>query len=117
MTQTMKKSVKELGPKPVFPNIVIQKEKHPEPMSLMHKREKDLPPLPYRKPEVTQGAAEKAAGAMADWDNSDPFSYGRTMLYVKQGYIDPRDTIKDMSKRTLERRLAKVREIEDAKFR
>lgn len=111
----MKKNAKKaINPNP-FPKIAsLPREKHPEPMTLMHKRERDLPDT-HRKPDVTMGLASKAAGAMADWDNSDPFAYGRTYLHVKQGYESPYDILKDIPKRTLERRIAKAREVEDAK--
>jgi hypothetical protein len=106
---------KPKGPNP-FPKLAASpKEKHPEPMTLIHKREKDLPDLPYRKPEVTAGLAQRAAGTMADWDNSDPFAYGRTHLHVMQGYLSPKDLIEEMGKRTYARRLAKIKEVEDAK--
>lgn len=87
----------------------------PEPMNLLHKREKmidEMFPLPYRKPEVTLGQIEKAARAMADWDLSDPFSYGRTALHVRQGYLEPAEIIKEMSERTLARRAARRKEVD-----
>lgn len=106
---------KNPNPFPKVPSVL--REKHPEPMTLFRKREQngDVPAIPLRKPEVTAGLASKAVGAMADWDNSDPFAYGRTYLHVKQGYVDPKDIVKDMGKRTLDRRIAKAREVEDGK--
>ena len=91
--------------------------KHPEPMSLFHKREKtgEIPNQPLKKPEYSKGVVEKAAAAMADWENSDPFAYGRTALHVRQGYLDPREVVKEMGQRTIARRVAKVREVENAK--
>lgn len=106
--------------------------KHPEPMTLMHKREKELDKYfsykdaaghiienlyARRKPEITFGLAEKAAKAMADWDNSDPFAYGRTFLHVKQDYVNGIDIVKEMSQRTTARRAAKAREVDNAKSR
>lgn len=70
---------------------------------------------PYRKPEVTLGQIEKAARAMAEWDNSDPFAYGRTALHVKQGYIDPNDIMKEVTQRTLARRAARAKEVDHDK--
>lgn len=103
--------------------------KHPEPMTLMHKREKngELPSEAdtqiamircgrvYCKPEVSPGLVEKAALATAAWDNSDPFAYGRTALHVRQGYLSANDLIKEMSQRTLARQAAKRKEVDDAK--
>ncbi len=90
-------------------------KKHPEPMSIMHRRETagEIPKFALPKPEVTLGMQEKAAIAMAAWDNSDPFSYGRTVLYVRQGYLDPKEVIKEMEQRTLARRVAKAREVDN----
>lgn len=90
--------------------------KHPEPMSLFHKREQmgEIPPR-HRKPEITRGEAERAAEAMAAWDNSDPFAYGRTFLHTKQGYINSREVVEEMHKRTVARRVAKAREVDNAK--
>lgn len=90
---------------------------HPEPMTLMHRREKDgeLPVRKLPKPLHTLGTIDKAATAMAAWENSDPFSYNRTALYVKQGYIDPKEVIEEMSKRTIARRVAREREVDRAK--
>lgn len=98
--------------------------KHPEPMSLMHKRVKqgevpsdkmwELHPH-YHKPEVTLGKKEKVATAVAAWDNSDPFAYGRAYLHVTQGYIAPEDTIKEAVQATIVRRRAKIKEVEHAK--
>lgn len=68
---------------------------------------------PYRKPEVTLGKIEKAATAMAEWDNSDPFAYGRTALHVKQGYLDPNEVIKEVTQRTAARRVARAREVDN----
>jgi len=91
--------------------------KHPEPMALFHKREQsgEVPAVALKKPEVTLGQIDKAATAMAAWDNSDPFSYGRTALYVKQGYLNVADVVKEMGQRTIARRAAKSREVDDAK--
>lgn len=97
-------------------------KKHPEPMSLFHKREKmgEIPKgdfFIYRKPEIPAGVAERAADAMAAWDNSDPFARGRTLLHVKQGYLIPSEVEKEMSLRTIARKAAKVREVEAMKRR
>lgn len=90
--------------------------KHPEPMMLFHKREKagEIPAFP-RKPEITRGEASQAAEAMAAWDNSDPFAYGRTFLHVKQGYLNSREVVEEMHKRTVARKIAKAREVDRAK--
>jgi hypothetical protein len=92
---------------------------HPEPMTLIHKREKmireDFPPV-YRKPPHTLGTIDKAATAMAQWENSDPFSYNRTALYVRQGYLEPQLLIEEMEKRTLARRVARAREVERGEY-
>lgn len=92
-------------------------KKHPEPMSLMHKREK-MGEIPARrvKPEIPAGVAERAADAMAAWDNSDPFARGRTLLHVKQGYLDAGEVEKEMSLRTIARRAAKAKEVDRAKL-
>lgn len=92
-------------------------KKHPGTMTVFHKREKagEIPAQPLRKPEHSKGLVAQAAGAMADWDHSDPFSYGRTALHVRQGYLDPKDVIKEMGQRTLARRVAKSREVEAQK--
>lgn len=93
-------------------------QERPEPMNLMHKREKmidEMFPLPYRKPEVTLGAIEKAARAAADWDLNDPFAYGRTALHVKQGYLDPLAVVKEMEERTVARKAARRKEAEKEK--
>lgn len=91
--------------------------KHPEPMTLIHKREKagEIPLHRLPKPQVSLGKIEKAAGAMADWDNSDPFAYGRTALHVRQGYLEADLVIKEMTQRTTAHRVAKAREVENAK--
>lgn len=105
-------------------------KKHPEPMSLMHKRvkNKEVPSEAdaeisltrcgrvYCPPEVTRGKVEAAARAMADWDSSDPFAYGRTALHVAQGFVDPREIVAEMSKRTLARRAARRAEVDHAKL-
>lgn len=90
-------------------------QRHPEPMSIMRKRERELPNGEYRKPEVTLGMKERVALAVAAWNNADPFAYGRAYLHVSQGYIDPEDTIKEMSQRTLARQAAKIAEVDNAK--
>jgi len=91
--------------------------KHPEPMSLMHKREKqgEIPSAPMKKPEHAKGVVERAATAWAEWENSDPFAYGRTALHVRQGYLDPKEVEREMGQRTIARRVAKAREVEHAK--
>lgn len=92
---------------------------HPEPMSLIHKRQKNVdagifdPSHPKNRPSL--GMTDKAATAMAEWDNSDPFAYGRMALHVKQGLVDPAEIIKEMSQRTTARRVARAREIDRAK--
>lgn len=89
-----------------------------EPMHTMLNRyreiEKDYP-AKYTKPQVTLGRIEATAQAVADWDLSDPFAYGRAALYVRQGYIEPEQTIKDYHMRTVARRAARVKEVEDEK--
>lgn len=104
-----------------------QNKKHPEPMSLFRKREKELDrqfssvvngervELPRIKPEVSKGDVEKAADAAASWDLNDPFAYGRTALHVKQGYLRSDEVVKEFSMRTIARKAAKVKEIDDAK--
>jgi len=81
--------------------------------ALMKGREKEVDtmyPRPYRKPEVSPGRVEQAAQAVAAWDNSDPFAYGRTALYARQGYIDVEETVSSMNKRALARKVAKERQ-------
>lgn len=92
-------------------------KKHPEPMSLFRKRERDgeIPAIMLPKPDVTLGKLEKAARSSAEWNNSDPFAYGRTYLHVKQGYLRADEVIKEMTERTTARRVAKAREVERAK--
>lgn len=89
---------------------------HPEPMSLMHKREKnsslDIPP---RKGMATIGQIMKAAKAAAEWDNADPFAYGRMALHVSQGFVNSTDIVEEMTQRTAKRKTAKRREIDNAK--
>lgn len=92
------------------------KEKHPEPMTLIRKREKQLDAGLFDPVKgQTLGQIEKAGQAMAAWDNSDPFAYGRTALHVKQGYLRSEEVVKDMHMRTIARRAAKVKEVDDAK--
>lgn len=89
-----------------------------EPMHTMLRRYEEIErsePLEYRKPEVSLGKLDAVARAVADWDLSDPFAYGRTYLYAKQGYIEPEEIIKDYHMRTLARRVARVREVEASK--
>lgn len=89
--------------------------KHPEPMSLMHKREKNGSlNEPSRKGMATLGQIANAARAMADWDSSDPFAYGRTALHVSQGFLDPELVVKEMTQRTVARQVAKRREVDNA---
>lgn len=88
---------------------------HPQPMTLMHKREKALGDIPWRKPEVSKGQIEAAANAMAAWDNANPFAYGQTALYTTQGYLRSDEVVKEMSQRTLARQAAKRKEVDDAK--
>lgn len=89
---------------------------HPAVMQLFRKREKDgeIPEKTLARPMVSLGQIDKAASAMAAWDNSDPFAYGRTALYVKQGYLQSDVVIKEMSQRTMARRIAKAREVDNA---
>lgn len=92
------------------------KEKHPEPMSLMHKRQKEVDAgLHDPVKGQTLGQIAKAAAAMAAWDNSNLFAYGRTALHVKQGYLRSEEVVKEMQQRTIARRAAKVKEVDDAK--
>lgn len=96
-----------------------EKEKKPEPMTMMRNREREIDlmfPLPYRKPSVTLGQIDKAATAVAEWENSDPFAYGRTALHVRQGYLDPAVLVKEMTQRTIARRVAKAREVDNEKL-
>lgn len=108
-----------------------QNKKHPEPMSLMRKREKELDKQfssvnaagervehleMRRKPEVTAGRVEKAATAYAKWDLNDPFAYGRTALHARQGFINPEETAKEFTMRTVARKAARVKEVDDAKL-
>lgn len=90
--------------------------KRPEPMSLFHKREKQgmIPDPKLPLPQHGMGVVDRAAKAMADWDNSDPFAYNRTALYVRQGYLRPDEIIKEMGMRTLARRAARIKEVDDA---
>lgn len=91
------------------------KEEPAQPMALMRKRERMIDteyPLPYRKPLVTLGTTERVAKAIADWDKSDPFAYGRAALYIRQGYIDPKEVEKEVHLRTKARRDAKIKEVE-----
>jgi len=92
-------------------------KRHPEPMSLFHQRERDgeVPSSVRPKPQVTKGMIDKAATAMAEWDNSDPFAYARTALHVKQGFLNPREVVEEMQKRTVARRVARAREVERMK--
>lgn len=97
----------------------LQDSEHRRPalLGLFHKREQELGLTaasfpPYRKPEHTIGLKEQAAHAMAEWDSSNPFAYGRTYLHAKQGYIDPAEVVKEVTQRTVARRVAKVREVE-----
>lgn len=91
--------------------------KHPEPMSLFHKREKagEIPGFVLPKPDYGMGTVFKAATAMAEWDNSDPFAFKRTVLHVRQGYLLPDLIVKEMGQRTLARRVARAREVDNAK--
>jgi hypothetical protein len=86
--------------------------KHPEPMSIFHKREKngEAGDRAYPKGAATLGQIDRAAAAMAAWDNSDPFAYGRTALHVKQGYLHPEEVVSEMSKRTIARAAARAKE-------
>lgn len=90
--------------------------KHPEPLSLFNKRLKagEIPERPVRKGFATLGQIANAASAMADWDHSDPFAYNRTALYVRQGYLRSEEVVKEMTQRTIARRVAKAREAENA---
>lgn len=100
-------------------NVEAEKNrKHPEPMSLFHKREKqgEIPPERLPKPEYGMGTVETAARAVADWENSDPFAFKRTMLHVRQGYLDPKELVKEYTQRTLARRAAKIKEADSAKI-
>lgn len=108
---------------------IEQDHLRPEPMQMMHKRIKDGE-IPgdviaelnmircgrvYCPPEVTAGVVESGARAMADWDNSDPFAYGRTALYIRQGYVWSAGIVKEMTQRTMARKAARRKEVEDAK--
>lgn len=89
-----------------------QNKAHPEPMSLIHKRQKQLDQGifdPQR--EVTNGAAEKVATAVAAWDLSDPFAFGRAFLHAKKGIIDPEEIAKEMHLRVVARKAANSREL------
>lgn len=106
-----------------------QNRLHPEPMSLMHKRVKDHS-VPddaaanislyrcgkvYCPPEVSKGQIAQAAQAMAAWDNSNPFAYGRTVLHVTRGYLRSDEIVKEAWQRAMQRRAARVKEVDDAK--
>lgn len=89
--------------------------RRPEPMSILRKRERELPEresVLKSRNFVTAGMIQKAATAVADWDNSDPFAYGRMALHVKQGYLVSADVVKEFEQRTVARRVAKAREVE-----
>ena len=75
----------------------------------------EIPDSVRPKPEHSIGLKDKAARASADWNNSDPFAYGRTYLHVQQGYVEPHELIKELTQRTLARKAARVKEVEDAK--
>lgn len=91
-----------------------------EPMTLMHKRQREIDSTQpatilamgkwsYHKPQHSKGVLEATAHAVASWEISDPFAYGRTYLHTKQGYIDPLQTIADMSSRVAARRAARAK--------
>lgn len=89
---------------------------HPEPMSYLHKRERELPLRPLPRPtEFGIGKVFQAATAQAEWDNSDPFAFKRTVLHIRQGFVSPEDIIKEATRRTNARRVAKAKEVDDAK--
>jgi hypothetical protein len=101
-------------------------KKHPEPMFHFARRqdtkvsrptliELDAQDTEILKREATLGRIEKAARASAEWNNSDPFAYGRTALHVKQGYLDPEAVEREFRNRTLARQAAKRKEVDDAK--
>jgi hypothetical protein len=49
---------------------------------------------PFVSPELTPEryrAYHKAAKVHAEYDRSDPFAYGRAMLYLKRGILNPDD--------------------------
>jgi hypothetical protein len=88
----------------------------PEPMHTMQRRYEYIErhePKQYVKPQyMPAGVVETVARAVADWDLSDPFAYGRTALYARQGYIDVEQTIADYNLRTIARKAAKRREVD-----
>lgn len=89
-----------------------------EPMHIMLKRYDEIERTTsevYRKPQHSLGTLDNVARAVADWDFSDPFAYGRTYLYAKQGYIEPADITKDYHLRTVARRAARAKEVDEAK--
>lgn len=96
-------------------------KRRPEPMFEFQRRidnkylDSDIDTVRILKREATLGRIEKAAIADAEWNNSDPFAYGRTALYVKQGWIDPEKHVEELHKRTLARRVAREREVDSAK--
>lgn len=97
---------------------VAQNKAHPEPMSFIHKRQKNLDQgLFDPQRDITLGSAEKVAHAVADWELSDPFAFGRTFLHAKKGLLDPLKLSEEMHMRTVARKAAKVKAVEDAKKR
>lgn len=55
-------------------------------------RPDDYSYAPFRAPEVTPERYRefhKAAKTYAQYEPSDPFAYGRAMLYLKRGILDP----------------------------
>lgn len=95
--------------------------KLPEPLQTMLKRYDYIErnePKNYVKPQdrpgnyLPEGQIQAAAEAVASWDLSDPFAYGRTALHARQGYLDAKKTAEDFHLRTVSRRTARVREVE-----
>jgi hypothetical protein len=88
------------------------RDKHPEPLGTMMHRyqeiENEYPPT-YLNPNRHEGKGvlERAAHADAEWNNSDPFAYGRAFLNLQKGHLIPKEHEKEMAQRTLARQAAR----------
>lgn len=59
----------------------------PEPMRVIREREAEAIalPFPYRVPTQNYQDMVDAAKAYAEWNNSDPFAFGRAMMLMQRG--------------------------------
>lgn len=87
----------------------------PGALAVMNKRwQEEVQNLPdrYREPEQTSlylASCQLAARMQADWDNSDPHVYKRTLMHCLRGLLNPAEVQSEVRKRMVARQVSRER--------